>query len=55
MSSCNASGIVRGYCRHAGATNVTLNLDANVLSQIFTCSITNYNNASVKALNPGLE
>ena len=39
----------------AGGINVTLNLDTNVLSQIFTCSITSYNNASIKALNPGLE
>ena len=40
---------------HAGQVNVTLNLDAKVLSQIFTCGITNYNNASIQALNPGVE
>ena len=53
LSSCNAKCDLP--CTHAGGNNVTLNLDASVLSQIFTCSITNYNNARIKALNPGIE
>ena len=40
---------------HAGQANVTLNLDASVLSQIFTCQITGYNSPSIKALNSGVE
>jgi len=48
--------IEAGLCGTAGqADAVTLTLDANVLSQVFTCQITSYNNATVKALNPGIE
>ena len=45
----------RGTQLHAGQANVTLNLDANALSQVFTCQITSYNSSSIKALNPGIE
>lgn len=44
-----------GLCGTAGQADVTLNLDADVLSQVFTCQITSYNNATIKALNPGIE
>ena len=54
-AAANGQVSVSVLCTNAGGVNITLNLDASVLSQIFTCSITNYNNASIKALNPGIE
>ena len=48
-------GADSGFVLHAGQTNVTLNLNADVLSQIFTCNITSYNSPSIRALNSSVE